>query len=460
MLGAQSWPPFPGAPSSFLHSPSRGTWLSRTATFSCTSPPIPGQPHSWPGPPPQWWTRQPHLQWQTGRPVFPRPALWGCQASNHWTKILSIFPNELLNAHLDLLATLLEEDLGVSFLLLPEASRFPCSGAGERSPRSFLTAFVHRDDDGPLSCILLFGFPLGLGLCGLLRQPFILGWPCWSSPRTVMRCSPRITGWPFHNSCLYQRGSGTRSCLSFQATGRSQRGTLIAATGGPLQGVEKDCLQNNRLKYNQQAYPRVRGSKITWCDANRCWPSFQVIMELFCFKDRLVPLDTTRKRWKSVTMRNPHDDPLNDVGTRQYTNVHERRASGIDAFEWKRRSAPSTTTFAKSGMLSHQIFDDRVVDKRWKSICDVKRQEASPSVDDVVWSAADWIFSFDSFKRLPEAVFPTDNDIVLVSVDGSLAHIHLVPNMDLRDAFSHQIFANDQRDFQKRFSFRLFTSRP
>ena len=73
------------------------------------------------------------------------------------------------------LGALLEEDVGVSLRLLPEAPRFPCRMSRERPPTRFFAAFVHRDDGGQLCSLLLFGFPLGLAFGGFLRQSCIIG---------------------------------------------------------------------------------------------------------------------------------------------------------------------------------------------------------------------------------------------------------------------------------------------
>ena len=66
-----------------------------------------------------------------------------------------------------------------------------------------------------------------------------------------------------------------------------------------------------------------------------------------------------------MTVENPHDDPLDDVDMRQHTDVHERRASRIDAFERKQRSASSTTDHCEEwDVVASDLHDDRVVDKR------------------------------------------------------------------------------------------------
>ena len=119
-----------------------------------------------------------------------------------------------------------------------------------------------------------------------------------------------------------------------------------------------------------------------------------------------------------MTVGNPHDDPLDDVDVRQHTDIHERGASGIDAFERKQRSATSPADHCEEwDVVASDLHDDRVMDKRCKAVCDVERQEASSGVDDVVWSAAECFVSFDSFKRLSEADFAANNNVVLVSVE-------------------------------------------
>ena len=114
-----------------------------------------------------------------------------------------------------------------------------------------------------------------------------------------------------------------------------------------------------------------------------------------------------------MAVRDAHDDPLDDIGVSQDTDVHERSAPRVDALEREQRMSPTAADHRKQrDVVATDPGNDRVVDERRYAVPDVEFQEAFPGVDDAFRSATECLVRLDRFKRLSEADLSADNDEV------------------------------------------------
>ena len=117
------------------------------------------------------------------------------------------------------------------------------------------------------------------------------------------------------------------------------------------------------------------------------------------FGTECVPRNTPRERGKPVVVRDAHDDPLDDVGVSQDTDVHERTAPHVDALEREQgMSTTSTDNRKQQDVVASDIDNDRVVDERGNPVGNVKLQKTPACVDDVLWGAAESLGSLDRFE--------------------------------------------------------------
>ena len=141
-----------------------------------------------------------------------------------------------------------------------------------------------------------------------------------------------------------------------------------------------------------------------------------------------VPRNTPRERGKPVVVRDAHDDPLDDVGMSQDTDIHERGAPRVDALEREQGVSTTATDNRKQrDVVASDRDNDRVVDQRGYAVLDVDLQKTPACVDDSLWSAAESLGSLDSFERLPEA-------------DNSVGHEKARLTVESIDCFNSSLF--------------------
>ena len=105
-----------------------------------------------------------------------------------------------------------------------------------------------------------------------------------------------------------------------------------------------------------------------------------------------------------MVVRDAHDDPLDDVGMSQDTDIHERGAPSVDALEREQRvSSTATDNRKQRDVVASDRDNDRVVDERGNPVRNVKLQKTPSGVDDALWGAAESLGSLDRFECLPEA---------------------------------------------------------
>ena len=102
---------------------------------------------------------------------------------------------------------------------------------------------------------------------------------------------------------------------------------------------------------------------------------------------------------KLAVVRDAHDNPLDDIGVSQDTDVHERSAPVVDALERERRVSTTSADHRKQrDVVAPNLDNDSVVDEPGNPVPGVEFEEAFPCVNDALRSAAESLVCLDRFE--------------------------------------------------------------